>query len=111
MLGGLGACSPRKILNFVTTEEICNLWKFLVTSETGPVSDIYWFPSLLIVSSRTEHKAEVNLRVKNEQNCQFGHFHPSNFLHVHVLRMVSNSQVGQPAFKGGGASVPSPTTL
>ena len=25
MLGGLGACSPRKILNFVTTEEICNL--------------------------------------------------------------------------------------
>ena len=33
--------------------------------------------------------------------CQFGHFYHSNFLYVHVLRMVCGySQGGQPASKG-----------
>ena len=41
LLGGLGACSPRKLLFYLPR-------LFLVASETCLVSDIYWFPSLLI---------------------------------------------------------------
>ena len=38
-----------------------------------------------------------------EQNCRFGHFHHSNFLHVRVLRVWLGA-----ILKGGGASAPPP---
>ena len=101
--------NPCTLTASLSSNSVC--FNFL-TSET--VSSGFWnwscqwymymyilVPLPFNVSSRAEREAEDNL-LKRSKKCQFGHFHHSNFLHVHVLRIVWFVAI----FKGGGSQPP-----